>query len=89
MALLHLQHDRRLRSACGRSHGARYGEGDRRHGGVKLPTSLAIAFRAQPYVPIEKLMIGMNGECTIPTNCGVVLSQARFLRAVEDFFAEE
>lgn len=61
----------------------------RRHGGVKLPTSLAIAFRAQPYVPIEKLMIGMNGECTIPTNCGVVLSKASSLHAaVEDFFAE-
>lgn len=61
----------------------------RRYGGVKLPSSLGVAFRAQPYMPIERLMIGVDGECTIPTNCGVALSQSEtLLKAVEDFFAE-
>ncbi|WP_428410527.1 FAD-binding oxidoreductase [Hyphococcus sp.] len=61
----------------------------RRHGGIKLPSSLGVAFRAQPYMPIERLMIGVDGECTIPTNCGVVLSQSEaLLNAVEGFFSE-
>lgn len=61
----------------------------RRCGGVKLPDSLGIVFRAQPYMPIERLMLGIDGECTIPTNCGVALSQAgRLLETVESFFAE-
>jgi D-lactate dehydrogenase (cytochrome) len=42
--------------------------------------------RAQPYMPIEKLMIGIDGECTIPTNCGVVLSQAQELTRIVDAF---
>ncbi len=61
----------------------------RRHGGTKLPSSLGVAFRAQPYMPIERLMIGVDGECTIPTNCGVALSQSdALLEAVESFFSE-
>lgn len=61
----------------------------RRHGGVKLPSSLGVAFRAQPYMPIERLMIGVDGECTIPTNCGVALTQAQtLLNVVERFFAD-
>ncbi|WP_425409869.1 FAD-binding oxidoreductase [Hyphococcus sp.] len=65
------------------------GEVLRRHGGVKLPSSLGVAFRAQPFMPIERLMIGVNGECTIPTNCGVALSQSeRLLDTIEAFFSE-
>ncbi len=61
----------------------------RKHGGVKLPSSLGVAFRAQPYMPIERLMIGVDGECTIPTNCGVALSQSEaLLDNVETFFSE-
>lgn len=61
----------------------------RAHGGTALPASLGAVMRAEPYMPIERLMIGADGECTFPSNCGVVLSQAQELaRLVQGFFAE-
>jgi FAD/FMN-containing dehydrogenase len=61
----------------------------RAHGGTPLPTGLGLVMRADPFMPIERLMIGVDGECTFPSNCGVVLSQAQELsRRIEAFFAE-
>ena len=61
----------------------------RRLGGKPIPPSLVIAMRAMPFVPIEELIVGIDGECSFPSNCTVALSQGMALkRALDAFFAE-
>lgn len=61
----------------------------RRLGGKPIPPSLVIAMRAMPFVPIEELIVGIDGECSFPSNCTVSLSQGMALkRALDAFFAE-
>lgn len=64
------------------------GEVLRRHGGRKLNESLGIVMRAQPFMPIDKLIVGREGECSFPSNYVVPLSRAHELvSACDDFFA--
>ena len=59
------------------------------HGGRPLPDMLARLSREQPFVPIGSLMIGSAGECAVPTNCFLPLSQAQqATAALETFFNE-
>lgn len=60
----------------------------RRLGGRSLPPSLVIAMRTMPFVPIDELIVGMDGECSFPSNCTVALSEGMKLkRALDEFFA--
>jgi FAD/FMN-containing dehydrogenase len=60
----------------------------RRFGGRKLNSSLGLVLQAQPFVPIDKLIVGMNGECSFPSNYVVPYAKAHELvKACEDFFA--
>lgn len=60
----------------------------RRLGGHALPPSLVIAMRTMPFVPIEELIVGMEGECSFPSNCTVALSEGMKLKhALDEFFA--
>ncbi len=60
----------------------------RRLGGRSLPPALVIAMRTMPFVPIEELIVGMDGECSFPSNCTVALSEGMKLKdALDDFFA--
>ncbi|MEQ8741626.1 FAD-binding oxidoreductase [Parasphingorhabdus sp.] len=60
----------------------------RRFGGKRKSPALAYGLRAQPFVPISSLILGMNKECSIPTNCTVPMERARELqRSAYEFFA--
>ncbi len=60
-----------------------------RRGGEPLPDTLARLSREQPFAPIGALMIGSAGECAVPTNCFLPLSQAQqATAALETFFRE-
>ncbi|MBI5444936.1 MAG: FAD-binding oxidoreductase [Deltaproteobacteria bacterium] len=60
-----------------------------RCGGVGLPPSLAVTLRVAPFMPVDKLILGTNGTCSIPSHCVVPYSRAAALvSALERFFAE-
>lgn len=62
----------------------------RRLGGTAIPPSLIIAMRTMPFLPIDDLIVGMNGESCFPSNCTVALSRGRELkRALDEFFAAQ
>ncbi|MBI5445722.1 MAG: FAD-binding oxidoreductase [Deltaproteobacteria bacterium] len=61
----------------------------RRHGGTRLPAALSIALRADPFMPVDRLIVGMKGANSFPSNGNVPLSRAHeFISALESFFAE-
>jgi FAD/FMN-containing dehydrogenase len=58
-------------------------------GGHRIRPSLGIVLRAQPFVPIGALMVGMDGASSFPSNFTVPLSRAQELAAAaREFFAE-
>lgn len=58
-------------------------------GGRALNPSLGIVMRAQPFMPISKLIVGRDGECSFPSNFSVPLSKGQAAMAfLEAFFAE-
>lgn len=60
-----------------------------RHGGEPVTETLARLSRQQPFAPIGALMTGSSGECALPTNCFLPLSQAqKATAALEAFFRE-
>lgn len=62
----------------------------RRAGGRALPPSLVIAVRTTPFMPIENLIVGMQGECCFPSNCTVSIARGRDLKlALDQFFAAQ
>jgi len=61
----------------------------RRHGATRLPSTLFLAMNAQPFHPIDRLIVGKDGECSFPSNCCVPLSEGpRLSAAVETFLSE-
>jgi hypothetical protein len=61
----------------------------RKNGGRAIPTTIALALRAQPFNPIDHLIIGKDGECSFPSNCSVPLSQGKALaKGISDFFTK-
>jgi D-lactate dehydrogenase (cytochrome) len=59
------------------------------HRGEPIADTLARLSRQHPFVPIETLLSGPSGECALPTNCFLPLSQARqATAALEAFFQE-
>jgi D-lactate dehydrogenase (cytochrome) len=62
----------------------------RRVGGTPLPCGLGIAMRAQPFFPIDNLIVGREGESCFPSNCTVALSQGMAVkRALDEFFGAQ
>lgn len=60
----------------------------RRFGGAPLNQSLGIVMRAEPFMPIDKLIVGREGECSFPSNFVVPLTKGQELvAACDDFFA--
>ena len=60
----------------------------RRFGGARLNQSLGIVMRAEPFMPIDKLIVGKEGECSFPSNFVVPLAKGQELvAACDDFFA--
>lgn len=58
-------------------------------GGRRIRSALGIILRAQPFVPIGALMVGMDGASSFPSNFTVPLSRAQQLVAeARAFFAE-
>lgn len=56
--------------------------------GRNLPGGFVMAARAQPFGPIDELMLGRDGEICFPSNCIVALSQGMAVkRALDEFFA--
>jgi FAD/FMN-containing dehydrogenase len=61
----------------------------RRCGGTPLPPTIIMGFRANPFQPVRRLIQGMNGACSFPSNCIVPYSRAHELTAaLEAFFKE-
>jgi len=61
----------------------------RREGGKTLPPFLAIGLRVDPFLPVDQLILGKNGSCSIPSHCLVPLSKAHdFVSALERFESE-
>ena len=61
----------------------------RREGGKTLPPFLAIGLRVDPFLPVDQLILGKNGSCSIPSHCLVPLSKAHdFVSALERFMNE-
>lgn len=58
-------------------------------GGRRLPPSLGIALRAQPFFRIGTLMVGLDGASSFPSNFSVPLSRAQELVAEARAFFEE
>jgi D-lactate dehydrogenase (cytochrome) len=59
------------------------------HGGKSIAPPIAIAMRAEPFHPIERLMVGSQAQCSFPSNCSVPVSRADSLVAGLDRFLEE
>jgi FAD/FMN-containing dehydrogenase len=60
-----------------------------KNGGNKLPPTLIMAFRLMPFQPVSRLIQGIKGACSFPSNCFVPLSSAhQLLFALETFFKE-
>lgn len=61
----------------------------RRHGASAMPPTFLIALRADPFMPVDRLIMGMDGACSFPSNCNVPLSRAHeLISALEKFFDE-
>lgn len=61
----------------------------RRHGASVLPPVLPIALRADPFMPVDRLILGLDGACSFPSNGAVSLSRAHeLISALEKFFDE-
>lgn len=61
----------------------------RREGGKTLPPFLAMGLRIDPFLPVDKLILGKNGSCSIPSHCLVPLSKAHdFVSALERFMSD-
>lgn len=57
-------------------------------GGNSISPALVIAMRTMPFVPIDDLIVGIQGESSFPSNCTVALSQGmQVKRALDEFFA--
>lgn len=58
-------------------------------GGHGISGAFMLALRANPFNPIEKLIMGPSGECSFPSNCVVPLSRGPDLaQALDTFFAD-
>lgn len=58
-------------------------------GGAAIRPALGIVLRAQPFVPIGALMIGLDGASSFPSNFTVPLTSAQSLATeAREFFAE-
>jgi D-lactate dehydrogenase (cytochrome) len=74
-------------AATARRNAREIGRSVRRLGGRPISPALAYGLRARPFVPIATLILGMDGECSIPTNCTVPLERAaEARRGVDEFF---
>jgi D-lactate dehydrogenase (cytochrome) len=61
----------------------------KRRGGKVLPPTMCIAMRMDPFQPVDRLILGPDGECSTPSHCIVPLSRAHELdAAVEKFFSD-
>ena len=61
----------------------------RRFKANRLPGGFMIATRARPFGPIDDLIVGREGECSLPSNCTVALSQGMALKSALDAFFED
>lgn len=60
----------------------------RRWGGAPLPSALLLALHAQPFQPIDRLIVGKDGECSFPSNCTVPFGKAfELIAEIDAFFA--
>jgi FAD/FMN-containing dehydrogenase len=60
----------------------------RKLGGHSLPPILSIVVRAQPFVPIDTLIVGLDGKNCFPSSCVVPIGRLPGVwDAVEEFFA--
>jgi FAD/FMN-containing dehydrogenase len=60
-----------------------------KNGGKRLPPTLIMALRLMPFQPVSRLIQGLNGACSFPSNCNVPLSKAHeLISALEAFFEE-
>ncbi len=61
----------------------------KKQGGKKLPPILPLVMRSDPFQPIGRLIQGIQGSCSIPSNCVVPLSRAHELtEGLERFWQE-
>jgi FAD/FMN-containing dehydrogenase len=61
----------------------------KKYGGKTLPPILPLVMRADPFMPVDRLIQGIEGACSIPSSCVVPLSRAHELVAgVEQFWEE-
>ncbi len=61
----------------------------RGHGGRPLPGTLAMANRLDPFRPVDQLIIGADGENSIPSNCLVPLARAEeAVQRLDAFFRD-
>ncbi len=59
----------------------------REGGGKALPSTMPLSLRAQPFNPIDRLIVGKDGECSFPSNCSVPFSRGpELVRRVTAFF---
>jgi FAD/FMN-containing dehydrogenase len=61
----------------------------RRYGGTSLPPTIIMGFRANPFQPVRRLIQGMKGVCSFPSNCNVPYSRAQeYFAKLWAFFKE-
>jgi D-lactate dehydrogenase (cytochrome) len=61
----------------------------RRNGGTSLPPTIIMGFRANPFQPVRRLIQGMKGACSFPSNCNVPYSRAQeYFAKLGAFFDE-
>jgi FAD/FMN-containing dehydrogenase len=61
----------------------------RNNGGKSLPPTLIMGFRANPFQPVRRLIQGMKGVCSFPSNCAVPYSRAQeYVSKLGAFFDE-
>ncbi len=61
----------------------------RGHGGRPLPGTLAMVNRLDPFRPVDQLIIGVDGENSIPSNCLVPLARAEeTVQRLDGFFRD-
>jgi FAD/FMN-containing dehydrogenase len=61
----------------------------KRHGGKTLPPTLPMGMRIDPFPAIDQIIIGTEGECSVPSNCMVPLSRAQETASALEAFSRE
>jgi len=61
----------------------------RTHGGKTIPPLLPLVMRADPFQPVDRIIQGVQGACSIPSHCIIPLSRAHELMATLEEFYEE